>query len=411
MDRDLEGCGPAERRAVEDAWRDRAVPLAAWVLPLLVNRWDVRGGYYVDRDRVRPTTRRGGLTAARLAVHFSAEGAGDVCGAHATAPDETCRFAVVDIDAHAGDGADPEANFRFALHVDLMARRLGLSTLLVDSNGAGGFHVWILFGEPVPAAVAWKLGKYLVRDYAAYGLVRPPETFPKAPRLTGKRIGNWVRLPGRHHKRPHWSRVWDGVRWLEGEEAVGAILAARGGDSDPALVVPGDFDPRPRRPGRRGRLGGRPAPGAATRASGTATATTTQTPNPCPPAREVERARRALAHLGVDYRDDYDAWLRVGLALRQLGDVGLVLWHDWSADSPKYEADVLDAKWEGFGAGGGPDQVALGSLFHWAKKEGWQRRPARSRGGDNRTPWKSRTCFSISLGGTGVAKPEGGQRP
>src|SRR5262249_23271936 len=49
-------------------------------------------------------------------------------------------------------------------------------------------------------------------------------------------VGNWIRLPGRHYKRPHWTQIWNGERWLEEEEAVAEILNHRG---DPAgLVAP-----------------------------------------------------------------------------------------------------------------------------------------------------------------------------
>ena len=106
-------------------------------------------------------------------------------------------------------------------------------------------------------------------------------------------------------------------------------------------------------------------------ASATPPAAPPETPTPCPSAREVARAREALAHLGAAYVDDYDAWLRVGLALRQLGEAGRELWHRWSSGSPKYEADVVDAKWDGFAAGVGAGRVTLGTLFHMAKLEGW----------------------------------------
>ncbi len=373
MQIDTNESGPAVQLAIAEAWRRRAIELAAWVLLLLVNRTDVHGGYYVDGGRVKPTTRHVGLTTARLTVHFAADGTDDVCGVHVTGPDETSRWCVVDIDAHAGDDSDPAANFRFALHVLERARAIGLSALLFDSNGAGGYHIWLLFDRPFPTATVWRLGKYLVRDHAAFGLVKAPESFPKAPALSGKRKGLWVRLPGLHHKRPHWTRVWDGERWLEGDAAVDAILATRGGDVDPASVVPDDFDPRPTRGRRdaqgRGQRTTRPAVNTLARAA--ADATPPRASGTGPTSRDVALARRALSHLGPAYRDDYDEWLRVGMSLRQLGDAGLALWHDWSSTSPKYVADVLDAKWDGFADASGSGRLTLGTLFHMAGMEGW----------------------------------------
>ena len=385
---------PGRDQAAEAAWRDHARALAAWADRALVHRRDAFGGHYIDRDgNHKRTTRKEVPDLRRLATHFAAAGPEDIVGLHVTAADETCRWVVADIDAHPDDGADPAANLRFALHVLRLALAAGLAAFLVDSNSAGGYHVWILFDKPAPAAVAWRLGKWLVRDHAAFGLAKVAETFPKKPVLIGKRFGGWVRLPGRHHKRDHWSRAWDGRLWLEGEEAVRAILEVRPTGVDPAGVVPADFDPMPWGTTPTGRTR-RPRP-----------ASTASPARPRP--RGVTLAREALRHLDAGHRD-YDAWLRVGLALRQLGEAGRALWHDWSAASPKYEADVLDAKWEGFDAGGGPGQLALGSLFHWAEERGWERRPARPRGGDGGAPRMRRTRFSIPLARAGVAKPEGG---
>ena len=34
------------------------------------------------------------------------------------------------------------------------------------------------------------------------------KAFPKSPKHSGKGYGHWVRLPGRHPKKDHWSKVW-----------------------------------------------------------------------------------------------------------------------------------------------------------------------------------------------------------
>ena len=169
------------------------------------------------------------------------------------------------------------------------------------------------------------------------------------------------------------------------------ILATAGGDVDPATVIPDGFDPRPRRPTRGGR-GSRPAEvGAPARTGAAAGATAPSAPTPAPSPWEVEGVRRILAHLGAGYRDDYDNWLRVGMALRQLGDAGLHLWHEWSAESPKYEAESLDAKWAGFAAGAGAGRVSLGTLYHLAGLEGWAR-PCRVGGPAAPRPRQDRDC-------------------
>ena len=182
----------------------------------------------------------------RAAGHFAASATREICGLHVTSPGETCRVTVVDIDAH-GDGDDPAANLAMALGVLAEALAAGFDARLFDSNGRGGYHIWIFHGAPVRAAAAFRLGKWLAREPGRFGLTKAQESFPKAPRLSGKGIGGFVRLPGRHHKGVHYTRVWDDAegRWLAGEEAIDSILRARGAVVDIASVVPADFDAQP----------------------------------------------------------------------------------------------------------------------------------------------------------------------
>jgi hypothetical protein len=46
-------------------------------------------------------------------------------------------------------------------------------------------------------------------------------------------------VPGRHHKRDFWSRVWDGGAWREGHEAVDFMLALK---RDPPSLIPWDVE-------------------------------------------------------------------------------------------------------------------------------------------------------------------------
>jgi len=82
--------------------------------------------------------------------------------------------------------------------------------------------------------------------------------------------------------------------------------------------------------------------------------------------REFERAREALGRLRVGRADDYDDWLKVGMALSELGDKGFDLWDEWSQQSGKYKEGITAAKWPTFKAGQG---VTLASLHHWAQQD------------------------------------------
>ena len=96
-----------------------------------------------------------------------------------------------------------------------------------------------------------------------------------------------------------------------------------------------------------------------------------------PQGRQVEQVRRLLFRLGRWRADDYESWLRVGLSLSSLGRDGLALWHEWSAQSNKYNPDILDKKWHTFDPDG---DLSFGSLVFWAgqddpnkeSRRGWQ---------------------------------------
>jgi hypothetical protein len=84
---------------------------------------------------------------------------------------------------------------------------------------------------------------------------------------------------------------------------------------------------------------------------------------------DAARARSFLAAINpLDY-DDYDNWLKVGLALHSVGDDSLLEdWDKWSQASPKYEPGVCETKWNSFNSAG----VELGTLGHMAKQNGWK---------------------------------------
>lgn len=77
---------------------------------------------------------------------------------------------------------------------------------------------------------------------------------------------------------------------------------------------------------------------------------------------DYDRAAAALDRLAPWRCDDYHEWIRVGMALHELGPVGLVLWDAWSQRSSKYKPDEPARKWQGFKAGA----VTLASLFFMA---------------------------------------------
>jgi hypothetical protein len=85
----------------------------------------------------------------------------------------------------------------------------------------------------------------------------------------------------------------------------------------------------------------------------------------------VSKAAAAMARLSTERRDEYNGWINVGMALRELDDVGYSMWHAWSMASPKYNVGECAGKWRTFRAGtpGGTD-ITLASLYRYADEDG-----------------------------------------
>jgi hypothetical protein len=220
-------------------WADHAGHLADWADRRLVNRRDRWGGIRDQAGKPGWYKANGTLNANRLARHFKGAAPTDIIGAYSIAadPDGVCwsLWLGADIDHH-GTGPAPEANWRAARALYGVLVGLAFRPILEDSNGNGGsFHVWVLFSERVQTATVRAFGLWLVRDWKSWGLDSQPEVFPKQAHITPGDYGNLLRLPGRHYKNTsHWSRIWDGSQWLEGEDAIDWLVNSTG--DDPALI-------------------------------------------------------------------------------------------------------------------------------------------------------------------------------
>jgi hypothetical protein len=250
-----------------EAWGRRAPALADWVLARLVVRTDVWGGYVRVEDRGKEFTRRDGtkgklpksltrpakakrgkevLTRNVIVRHFRPRSADDIIGIHTTSPENFSRWGATEVDRHSEDaGPDPEVNWRAALCWYERAVSLGWHPLLTDSDGKGGYHLRLLFAELVPTRRVFWYIRWLTRNFHDFGFAKHPETFPKQVAIAPDRFGNWLRVFGMHHTEKHWSRVWDGSRWLDGNEAVEFILSLSG---DPATLIPEDIEAQYRVP-------------------------------------------------------------------------------------------------------------------------------------------------------------------
>jgi len=96
-----------------------------------------------------------------------------------------------------------------------------------------------------------------------------------------------------------------------------------------------------------------------------------RTPEPPPlihlpnPVEDAEHARAYLDRIPSSLADDYDEWVKVGMALHSVGDDSLLKdWIQWSAGSGKFKAGECEAKWGTFKSDTGG--VGLGTLYHLA---------------------------------------------
>jgi hypothetical protein len=70
--------------------------------------------------------------------------------------------------------------------------------------------------------------------------------------------------------------------------------------------------------------------------------------------------------------DDYETWVRIGMALHNAtngSDDGRNIWDKWSARSDKYKAGEIVKKWRSFGEAVNP--VTVASIIHLAQGNGW----------------------------------------
>jgi Primase C terminal 2 (PriCT-2)/TOTE conflict system, Archaeo-Eukaryotic Primase domain len=337
------------------AWGARADELVAWTKNLIVCR-DAYGRYKSDREMQasRVYTKAGRvdklkieksfLDDSNIRRHYRATAREHIIGPLTVNLDNLARYVALDIDCH-DHRADPRANLEAAISWYDGVEWLGMHPLLVDSNGCGGFHMMIYFPEPVEACAARGLGRWIVRDWSRFDLRSEPEVFPKQYFIGGLGFGNWLRLPGCHHSRNHWSRVWDhrSSLWRSGNQAIDLIVGLQSSSLAglPEAVTKFGLVEPSREPKHLDAVVDDPELSAAL-------------------------ARDALRFLPNEDLD-YDTWLCIGFSLHSLGEIGFDIWCEWSAQSVKFDEDYTVTKWNSMREEG----RGLGSLFFEAKGCGW----------------------------------------
>jgi hypothetical protein len=217
---------------------------ARWLTRHIVNRTDA----YIVENKWHAEDRQGKklpLTAQVICDHVVGKKpvAYHAVGALGTEQANKCKWVCIEIDNHKDSPEQAATNTAFCRSLYDRLVSMGFRPLWEDSNGAGGYHLWILFDEPITADLAYRFGRWLVceprdEDKLAWQawFDRQPEVFPKQRQVTEQHpYGNGCRAPGKHHRRDHWSRIWNGEVWLEWPEAIDFIVTIQG---DPANLIP-----------------------------------------------------------------------------------------------------------------------------------------------------------------------------
>ena len=231
---------------IAEEWLRYADRLAEWTMEHLVNRRDVWSQYIVKNGEVGVVMlpvkerRKSGaemVTMNKLRRHYSGRAISHLIGLHSISDHSTCKWFAVDIDLHDETVADADEvaanNFAAAMEWSAKLRELGMDPIVFDSNGVGGYHIWTLLDHEYPLEDTYNFADDLRSNWEELGLPRKPEIFPPKPHVDKDDLPYGLRLPGRHHYRQYYSRVYnfdaleDENEWLEGGEAIEVMLATK----------------------------------------------------------------------------------------------------------------------------------------------------------------------------------------
>jgi superfamily II DNA or RNA helicase len=176
--------------------------------PACANEW-VRG--VCEKPRVKcaecPYRRFLPLTDDVVRWHLSgagADGESFVAGVYPLLPDETCWFLAIDFDK---SGWRDDA----AVCLDT-CRHLSLPAALERSRSGQGAHLWLFFEEPIPAALARRLGSHVLTETMErrpeLGLDSYDRLFPNQDTMPQGGFGNLIALPLQKSPRDHGNSVF-----------------------------------------------------------------------------------------------------------------------------------------------------------------------------------------------------------
>ncbi|MCK5916330.1 MAG: PriCT-2 domain-containing protein, partial [Deltaproteobacteria bacterium] len=87
-------------------------------------------------------------------------------------------------------------------------------------------------------------------------------------------------------------------------------------------------------------------------------------------AKKIPVTQLELMLQYIDRADEYDRWVKIGMALYPLGDDGLDLWLEWSSQANNYDEDACRSRWHTF-AKYSDKKVTMGTIYYLAREGGW----------------------------------------
>ena len=169
---------------------------ASEIMKLFVHRRDVYAVQVKVGENCIYIPRYEVLTETEVQLHLDGK---ITIGVYALNTDNTVKWMCFDIDkAHVKNS---EETCRVV--AERCVQRFGDSAVRVEESGSPhNFHVWVFFAEPIQAVQARTLGQQVLNGLSGV------ELFPKQTTLTGKMLGNLVKLPlGLHKKSGKWSTI------------------------------------------------------------------------------------------------------------------------------------------------------------------------------------------------------------
>lgn len=165
-------------------------------MKLFVNRRDVYAVQVKVDEKCIYVPKYETLTELEVQQHLDGK---VTLGVYALNVDNTVKWLCFDIDsAHVKNSEEA-----CTVIAERCIQKFGSSAVRIEQSGTPrNFHIWVFFEEPIQATYARALGLQVLNELVGV------ELFPKQIALTGKMLGNLVKLPlGLHKKSGKWSTM------------------------------------------------------------------------------------------------------------------------------------------------------------------------------------------------------------